>query len=147
MTFKATPWHLCHLRGTQKKRLCKPFEMVALDFLCDFSLWHRRQKSAPRSGFFDHFNTQNHPISLRFGLKSTQGSSFCIYHLPLKPPSRDGPKVLTWRVFWADQRSSWRPWIGCFCLAVSKVSSGFLFYTSGQIFIYKFHINFELIRP
>ena len=90
--------------------------MVPLDFLCDFLLGHRVPKSAPRSGYFDHFDTQNYPISLRPALEITQGSSFCIYHLPLKPPSRDGPKNFDPSGFRADQRSSWQPWINRFCL-------------------------------
>ena len=90
--------------------------MVPLDFLCDFLLGHRDPKSAPRSGYFDHFNTQNHPTSLRHALECTQGSTFCIYQLPLKPPCRDGPKNFDLLGFRADQRSSWQPWINRFCL-------------------------------
>ena len=91
-TFKAAPCHLCHLWGTQKNRLSKLVEMVPLDFLCDFLLGHRVPKSAPTSGYFDHFDTQNYPISLRHALECTQSPTFCIYHLPLKPHNKDGPK-------------------------------------------------------
>ena len=67
-------------------------------FLRPFIFAQAPKKRAQRSIFY-HLNTQNHPISLRIALESPQGSTFRIYHLPLKSPSRDGPKFLTRRVF------------------------------------------------